>query len=61
MEASESEYPRELNCDQCGGLATVRGWQDVEYKRAMDTEELAYKICTIECPNCGTRTQVFAT
>jgi hypothetical protein len=60
MSDNSADFPAEVNCDQCGGLATVKTWQEnYQHSPPADDDDPGCKECTIECPNCGTRTQFF--
>ena len=55
--------PQKVTCDQCGTDATVRSasqiFSDVrEVPAGMNHEGVTEYSCKIDCPVCGTRTQV---
>jgi hypothetical protein len=54
--------PKTLQCEECGHIAKVRGYGRVEYAwpqsgQAPGNLEITMIRMTIDCPECGIRTQ----
>jgi len=60
-------FPRSVKCDDCGQIATVRGYGRIEYRWPETTntgpEPTTPTIdcvrLTIDCPRCGVKSQEF--
>jgi hypothetical protein len=60
-------FPRIVNCEDCGQIASVRGYGRIEYRwperpnvgRESSTPTIDCIRLTVDCPTCGVKTQDF--
>jgi hypothetical protein len=60
-------FPRSIKCEDCGQIATVRGYGRVEYRWPKTTNTGSEPTTptidcvrlTIDCPRCGVKSQEF--